>query len=154
MRVPGNHHWTTLLLMAALIIIAVIYIFPSKTTMAGSHTMYKVKNETSGEIDFCKKCHAEEADNITASAVHNRTECICHGYYPNVTNASIDINLKHQLTKDAYCTNCHSKYNESGELGVYGPNGIRVNVTNQSGHYISNESDYLMNHSARYFGLF
>ncbi len=159
MRIPKNRNLTTLLLLGALIILVVIYIFPSRTTMAGSHTMYRTRNisaELKGEAYFCEKCHPEETGNLTALTMgHNRTQCICHGYYRNVTDDDWDINLKHQLTKDAYCTNCHSRYNASGELYVlYGKSSTWVNVENQTGHYISNESELLMNHSKEYFKLF
>ena len=158
MRTPRNHNLTTLLLLGALIVLVVIYIFPSKTTMAGSHTMYRVRNSTEikGEAYFCEKCHPEEVGNLTVLTMgHNRTECICHGYYPNVTNSSRNVNLEHELTKDAYCTNCHAKYNSTGDLMVvYGASGVYVNVTNQSGHYVSNNSEDLMNRTMQYFGLF
>lgn len=152
-----NFKWTLIIFLAFIIIAAISYIFPSKTTFAGSHTMYKVENSsTYGYAELCIECHEDIVKNITYSTAHNSTACICHGYNPNATNLMRNINLTHNLTKNVYCTNCHSNYNETGDLYVYGE-GTLVNVLNQSAHYIRfNKSNATLveevyNRSWRYF---
>ncbi|MFQ5975792.1 MAG: hypothetical protein ACE5J5_05725 [Candidatus Hydrothermarchaeales archaeon] len=49
------------------------------------------------------------------------------------------------MTKNIYCTNCHTEYNSTGDLVVNASNSagarIEVNVQNQSPHYLFNTSD-------------
>jgi hypothetical protein len=116
----------------------------SNALFSNSHNVYK--NETT-PLEFCSKCHSAPAANVSASA-HESVNCICHGYNPNV-NAEYNVNMAHNLTKNIYCTNCHSKYNETtGEIFLApGANGV-----NQSAHYIMNRSDtQLLNNSRGFF---
>lgn len=145
--------------LAVFIVIAISYLLPTKTTFAGSHTIYESKNSSYGPAEFCSKCHPEVVGNLSSSTAHNIavTSCICHGYNPNANDLMRNINLTHNLTKNVYCTNCHTRYNEStGDIIIYG-DGNPVNVTNQSGHYIFFNSSNatlmgeIYNRSWRYF---
>ncbi len=125
--------------------IAIILIAGIANAMfSGSHELYK--NETAAQR-FCSKCHIASAANVSAGA-HGSVNCICHGYNPNAT-VEYNVNMTHALTKKIYCTNCHSKYNETtGEIILApGANGV-----NQSAHYIMNRSDtQLLNNSRGFF---
>lgn len=100
-----------------------------------SHSLYlnRTDNLTQPTMaaEFCMKCHAEKANNVSLS-VHRNAGCICHGYNPNFT-AEYNVNLAHNLTKNIYCTNCHSSYNvTTGNIDIHsGVSGL-----NQSAHYI------------------
>jgi predicted nucleic-acid-binding Zn-ribbon protein len=164
----GRFAWMAVLLASLLAVAFIMAIYPGKTTFAGSHTVYKARNSTSyGDAQFCWKCHADQVVNITSSAsykAHNSTTCICHGYYPNHTAvpgpygifAPKVINLDHNLTMDIYCTNCHTGYNETGGLPIYG-DGNLLNLENQSAHYIyfngsdASSVEETYNRSWRYF---
>lgn len=56
--------------------------------------------------------------------------------------------MTHNLTKKIYCTNCHSKYNEtSGDIMIHsGISGL-----NQSAHYIINKTDSQLYSNSRGF---
>ena len=98
---------------------------------SGTHTIYK--NKTTPE-EFCTKCHPTKVSNVSLS-VHANAGCICHGYAPNLTEL-YNINLAHNLTKNIYCTNCHSNYNiTTGNITIHYDGGD-VNGINQSAHYI------------------
>lgn len=111
---------------------------------SSSHKLYK--NETTPKL-FCSKCHPASVTNVSAG-VHNPINCLCHGYNPNQT-AQYNINVKHNLTKNIYCTNCHTKYNETtGEITIR----TGVSGKNQSAHYILNKTaPQLYNNSRRFF---
>jgi len=141
---------TTVLLLFLALVVAIAFNLPGKASIAGSHTMYKTRNSsTYGDAYFCEKCHPTIVGNVTGSVAHNSTACICHGFYPNYTkmtgpygvSLNYSINVQHNLTKNIYCTNCHTNYNATGEIDV----GRDVDVRNQSAHYInlnsSNMSD-------------
>ncbi len=137
-------------------------ILPGKATFAGTHTVYeKVNSSTHGDALFCTKCHPEAAGNISSSAAHSTTGCICHGYYPNYTNIggyNFSINLKHNVTLNIYCTNCHTGYNLSTGTVIAGDvNGTIIESRNQSAHYIflneSNKTDIYVR-SGKYFEQF
>ncbi len=81
---------------------------------------------------------------MTLVSAHSNAGCICHGYSPNLS-----LNIRHNLTKDIYCTNCHSDYNSEGEIVVY--YSPVVVAMNQSAHYITNNTEILYNHSYKYF---
>ena len=152
------------ILLLLFILIAGIYaILPSQSKISGSHSVYKVRTTPStGDIYFCQKCHADIAGNISANHSYKAhgafSGCICHGYYPNYTaiagpngvNYNYSINLKHNLTKNMYCTNCHTNYNTTGQIDI----GANSNAQNQSGHYInidrSNKSE-IYERAYRYF---
>lgn len=133
----------------ALLVIAVIsftLVSVSYGLFAGGHTVFVNKTSaTYGGAEFCVQCHKNVADTVMVSE-HNDAGCICHGYNPNVS-AQYDVNLKHNLTKDVYCTNCHSNYNETGEIEIYD----NLSGLNQSGHYITGNISVLYNHSREFF---
>jgi hypothetical protein len=151
------------LLIAFLVVAAAYSILPSKSKLVGSHSMTKVRTDlTTGDIAFCAKCHRDIAGNISSSfgfKAHGAfAGCICHGYYPNYTaltgpdglNYNFSINLNHNLTKNVYCTNCHTRYNTTGQIDI----GNNSNAINQSGHYIylnpSNKTE-IYERAVRYF---
>lgn len=110
-----------------------------------SHKIYK--NETTPQL-FCSKCHLASV-NYVNSGVHKPINCLCHGYNPNQT-AEYNVNVKHNLTRNIYCTNCHTKYNETtGDITIR----PGVSGKNQSAHYlIRNKTDpSLYNNSRRFF---
>ena len=111
---------------------------------AGSHTLYKDKLFNAS--DFCNKCHLGNVYNVTAG-VHSPAGCICHGYNPNET-ASYNVNVTHNLTKDIYCTNCHSDYNTTtGDITIYeGISGL-----NQSVHYLNTTRARWYEHAQAFF---
>lgn len=105
----------------------------------GSHSLYLNKtadNQYTAAAEFCVKCHPERVASVGTS-VHGNAGCICHGYNPNLT-ADFNINLAHNLTKNIYCTNCHSSYDVvSGSIDIHsGMSGL-----NQSAHYILKKGD-------------
>ena len=113
--------------------------------LSGSHELFKTESTPQ---EFCSKCHSASAANVSAGA-HSPVNCICHGYNPNSTEPQNNVNQTHNLTKKIYCTNCHSKYNEtSGNIMIYsGISGL-----NQSAHYIINTTDpQLYNNSREFF---
>jgi len=131
--------WSLVILILA---IGIVYaILPGSSKFAGTHSMYRIRNSSIvGDLAFCQKCHGSEAGNIVSTAdyrAHNATTaCICHGFYPNYTSfggENTTINLKHNLTKNIYCTNCHSSYNTTtGNITI----GNSQSGLNQSAHYM------------------
>jgi hypothetical protein len=110
---------------------------------SGSHELFQ--NGTTPQ-QFCSKCHSASVVNVSAGA-HNPANCICHGYNPNST-AQYNVNMAHNLTKNIYCTNCHSKYNEtSGDIMI--DDGI--SGLNQSAHYIMDKDDLQLYNNSREF---
>ncbi len=109
-------------------VLAAIIIIASSLTayalLATSHTTYKTKD------NFCTKCHAGVATNVSAG-IHDPANCICHGY---LTNSTYNINRKHNLTKDIYCTNCHSDSNETGDIPIQV--SPYISGRNQTAHYL------------------
>ncbi|MFQ6137422.1 MAG: hypothetical protein ACE5PM_09630 [Candidatus Hydrothermarchaeales archaeon] len=147
---PEKYDWKKILLIIAFIVLLAILILPREARFAGSHTMYENKSSSQyGRALFCNKCHPEIVANLSTSSAHNitTTGCICHGYNPNVTVGNLyDINLNHSLTKNIYCTNCHTEYNATGDLFVNATDPstgdlVQVNVSGQSPHYLFNVSD-------------
>jgi len=130
-----------------IIIVGIIIILISciaSAMFSGSHELFKT--ETTPQ-QFCSKCHSASAANVSAGA-HNQVNCLCHGYNPN-SSAQYNVNMTHNLTKKIYCTNCHSKYDEtSGNIVIYdGTSGL-----NQSSHYIIDKTDpQLYNNSRGFF---
>ncbi len=105
----------------------------------GSHSLFLNKSadqQPTAAAEFCVKCHEQRVASVNIS-VHRNAGCICHGYNPNMT-AQFNINLAHNLTKDIYCTNCHSGYDvASGAIDIHsGLSGL-----NQSAHYILKKGD-------------
>lgn len=142
---------TALLVFAFLLVAGAYSILPSQSKISGSHSMYRVRtNPTTGDANFCAKCHPDIAGNITSNHTYKAhgafAGCVCHGFYPNYTsimgpdgkNYNYTINLKHNLTKNMYCTNCHTRYNATGDIDI----GNNRSGVNQSGHYVFlNKSD-------------
>jgi hypothetical protein len=133
---------------ALIVILLIMLLYPGKATFAGSHTMYETRNGTTTNYKdayFCSKCHQGPTDDIFQNSAphtaHNSTTCLCHGYYPNNTlvrgpyglYGNISVNLKHNLTYNIYCTNCHTNYNSTGGIKL----GNGMVGTNQSAHYIN-----------------
>ena len=130
------------IIMVVILIILIIGI--ANAMHSGSHELFKT--ETTPQ-EFCSKCHSASAANVSAGA-HKPINCLCHGYNPN-SSEQYNVNMTHNLTKKIYCTNCHSKYNEtSGDIIIYsGISGL-----NQSAHYIINRTDpQLYNNSRGFF---
>jgi hypothetical protein len=92
--------------------------------LAASHTTYKTKD------NFCSKCHEGVATNISAG-VHNPATCICHGY-----NLNTNLNRKHNLTKDIYCTHCHSNSTD-GNISIH----ANISGNNQTAHYLIKDNE-------------
>jgi hypothetical protein len=124
-----------LVLIGILIIISSIVI-SSYALFAGNHNLYI--NKTNAH-DFCIKCHPDKVTIMNlASNPHKNSGCICHGYNPNVTQA-YNINVAHNLTKNIYCTNCHTSYNSTtGNIMIHGQT---LAAPNQSAHYLINNSN-------------
>ncbi len=124
-----------LVLIGILIIISSIVI-SSYALFAGNHNLYI--NKTNAH-DFCIKCHPDKVTIMSlASNAHRNAGCICHGYNPNVTQ-DYNINVAHNLTKNIYCTNCHTSYNTTtGNIMIHGQT---LAAPNQSAHYLINNSN-------------
>lgn len=130
MKFSKNEKRLLVTMLIALAISATILL--TSAFSPGSHGLYLSKPNAT---EFCGKCHAEKVSNIESS-VHGNTGCLCHGYNPSATELN-NLNLAHNLTKNIYCTNCHSSYDmTSGDIVIHpGVSGI-----NQSAHYIINSS--------------
>lgn len=113
---------------------------------SGSHTVYENKTTAA---NFCTKCHSTKVTIVAASA-HADAGCICHGYNPNITDPIKSINVAHNLTKNIYCTNCHSNYTD-GDITIHVDAGKHISGINQSAHYITNNTWILYNHSKQFF---
>lgn len=135
-----------LLLFAIFGVILAASMFTTYAIFSGSHTVYENKTTAA---DFCTKCHPTKVSIVSVSA-HKNAGCICHGYAPNATEL-YNINVAHNLTKNIYCTNCHSDYDVNGNITIHqdGPNTI--SGINQSAHYITNNTLTLINHSKQFF---
>ena len=130
------------LLIIGLLAVGLVAVINSQALFQDSHTLYTNKTSAS---DMCIKCHPEQVLTTMVSA-HGNAGCICHGYNPSA-DPDQNVNLAHNMTKQIYCTNCHSNYDINGEITIYsGVSGL-----NQSGHYITNDTDVLYNHSINLF---
>ena len=129
-------------LIIGLIVIGLVAVISSQAMFQDSHTLYTNKTSVDyGIAEMCVKCHPDQVSSTMVSA-HANAGCICHGYNPSA-DPNQSINLAHNMTKQIYCTNCHSNYDENGEITIYpGVSGL-----NQSGHYITNDTAVLWNHS-------
>lgn len=126
---------TILKTIAAGIVIGLIIITASGL-FAGSHTLYE--NRTTA-LAFCTKCHPDKVATISlATNAHKNAGCACHGYNPNSTEL-YNINAAHNLTKNIYCTDCHTNYNiTTGNITIH--NG-EITANKQSAHYLINISN-------------
>lgn len=122
--------------------------FTTYAIFSGSHTVYENKTTAA---NFCTKCHLTKVSIVSASAnAHKNVGCICHGYNPNLTEA-YNINVAHNLTKNIYCTNCHSNYTDAGNITIHVDAGIDISGINQSAHYITNNTGILYSHAKQFF---
>lgn len=124
-----------LITIAAGIVIGLIMITASGL-FAGSHTLFENKTTASA---FCTKCHPDKVATLSISTnAHKNIGCACHGYNPNVTEL-YNINAAHNLTKNIYCTDCHTNYNlTTGNITIH--NG-EIIANKQSAHYLINSSN-------------
>ncbi|VVB84573.1 Uncharacterised protein [uncultured archaeon] len=109
----------------------------------GSHSLFLNKAADAyptAAAEFCVKCHPDKVNKVDSS-VHRNAGCICHGYNPNLTD-EYNIDLAHNLTKNIYCTNCHSNYSiDTGDIVIHGdPARGNVSGINQSAHYLINSA--------------
>lgn len=117
---------------------------------SGSHTVNKNTTPASA-AEFCQKCHPTKVT-IVGSSVHANAGCICHGYNPNLTDPTQNINTAHNLTKNIYCTNCHSNYNvTTGNITIHVDGSNITSGINQSAHYITNDTAILYSHAKQFF---
>ena len=137
-----------LLLFAIFGIIFAGSMFTTYAIFSGSHTVYKNTTPATA-ADFCIKCHPTKVSTVSVSA-HANAGCICHGYNPNSTEI-YNINVAHNLTKQIYCTNCHSNYDDAGNITIHGDGSNAVSGLNQSAHYITNDTATLYRHSKQFF---
>lgn len=131
-----------LVLTGAVIVASVV---TTTGLFAGSHAVYINKTDTA---EFCIKCHPDKVKVVDFSA-HSNAGCICHGYAPNAT-ALYNINTAHNLTKNIYCTNCHSDYDDTGNITVHRQGSVNVSGINQSAHYITNNTSTLYKHAKKF----
>lgn len=125
-----------LLLFAIFGVILAASMFTTYAIFSGSHTVFENKTTPA---EFCIKCHPTKVSIVSVSA-HANAGCICHGYAPNATEL-YNINVAHNLTKNIYCTNCHTNYSmTTGSIVIHDDGVSEVNVTNQSAHYIIRSS--------------
>lgn len=130
------------LLVIGVLVVGLAAIMNSQAIFQDSHTLYTNKTNAS---DMCIKCHPDEVSTTMVSA-HKSAGCICHGYNPSV-EPDKNINLAHNMTKQIYCTNCHSNYDNDGNITIRS----RVSGLNQSGHYITKNTTILYNNSRDMF---
>jgi hypothetical protein len=87
------------------------------------------------------------ATNVSAG-IHDPANCICHGYLIGDIHC---INRKHNLTKDIYCTNCHSDSNETGDIPIQV--SPYISGRNQTAHYlIKDDKTAIYEHATGYLG--
>ncbi len=127
-----------LLLFALFGVLLVYSVFNTYAVFSGTHTVYENKTTAAA---FCTKCHQDKVTFVNAG-VHRNAGCSCHGYNPN-TSSLYNVNIAHNLTKQIYCTNCHSNYSiATGNITIhFDPNrGGNISGINQSAHYIISKS--------------
>lgn len=135
------------LLLAGIVLSVMLYVFGGAAMFTGGHTLYTNKTSAAnGTAEMCRKCHPVTVLEVINSS-HRNAGCICHGYSPNSTDPTRDINIAHNMTIQIYCTNCHSDYDAAGNITIYsGVSGL-----NQSAHYITNNTVKLYNHSRMFY---
>ena len=133
------------ILFMIIVVAAIISLTPVMSTYSGSHTMEKNRPDPT---DMCAKCHEEIVSDVKTNNTHGLVGCICHGYNPN-TSESENINLIHNLTKDIYCTNCHTEYDAQGAVVIH-QNPV-IDAQTQSSHYITDNSTYLKTTAKSFF---
>ncbi|MFQ6056281.1 MAG: hypothetical protein ACE5J3_09920 [Methanosarcinales archaeon] len=132
-------------IIGLLILLAIAVSFTTTTALfSGSHATYLNKTD---QTEFCQKCHPNKVSTIMVSA-HKNASCLCHGYNPSAT-PEYNINLAHNLTKQIYCTNCHSNYDSEGNITIH--TNPYVSGLNQTAHYLTNNTSILYAHSKQFF---
>jgi hypothetical protein len=128
-------------MIVILVTVILASLLPVHALFSNNHKLFT--NKTIPSL-FCSKCHPASSMNVSAG-VHDPINCFCHGYDPVVEG----VNRKHNLTKKIYCTNCHTKYNETtGDITIK----PGVSGKNQSAHYLRNKTDpQLYNNSRGFF---
>lgn len=139
-----------LLLFAIFGVLLGASVLTTYAVFSGSHTVFK--NTTADTAaDFCVKCHPDKVTIINFPLnAHRNAGCICHGYAPNASQI-YNINAAHNLTKNIYCTNCHSNYDDNGNITIHLNGPTSISGINQSAHYITNNTLTLINHSKQFF---
>lgn len=137
-----------LLLFALFGVLLAASMFTTYAIFSGSHTVYKNTTPATA-ADFCYKCHPTKVSIVNASA-HANAGCICHGYAPNASEL-YNINAAHNLTKNIYCTNCHSNYEDDGNITIHRVGSVNISGINQSAHYITNNASTLYRHAKQFF---
>lgn len=136
-----------LLLLAIFGVILASSMLTTYAVFSGSHTVYENKTTAA---NFCIKCHPTKVSSVSAGA-HANAGCLCHGYNPNLNDA-YNINIAHNLTKQIYCTNCHSNYNTTtGNITIHEDGSNKISGLNQSAHYITNDTAILYEHAKQFF---
>lgn len=138
-----------LLLFAIFGVLLAASMLNTYATFSGSHTVSKNTTPASA-AEFCAKCHPTKVT-IVGASVHANAGCICHGYNPNLTDPTQNINTAHNLTKNIYCTNCHSNYDSAGNITIHQDGINTTSGINQSAHYITNDSAILYSHAKQFF---
>jgi len=135
-----------LILKKKIIIVAInvlLIISIANAMLSGSHDLYKSGVDPQS---FCSKCHSASAANVTLSE-HKLINCTCHGYNPS-SNVKYNVNMKHDLTRNIYCTNCHSRYDETtGNIAIHN----NISGLDQSAHYIIKSTDSQLYNNTRGF---
>ncbi len=137
-----------LLLFAIFGVLLAASMFTTYAIFSGSHTVYKNTTPATA-VDFCKKCHPTKVSTVIGSA-HANAGCICHGYAPNASEL-YNINAAHNLTKNIYCTNCHSNYEDDGNITIHQVGSVNISGINQSAHYITSNTSTLIKHAKQFF---
>lgn len=140
-----------LLLFAIFVILLAFSMFNTYAIFSGSHTVYRNTTPASAP-GFCVKCHPDKVQ-IVGVSVHGNAGCLCHGYNPNITDPTRNINIAHNLTKQIYCTNCHSSYNTAtGNITIHvDGGGTEISGLSQSAHYVTNNTPVLYEHAKQFF---
>lgn len=120
------------------------FFISSYALFSGSHTVYTNRTNAS---QFCIKCHNATVSSVMVSS-HAVAGCLCHGYNPNATS-EYNLNLAHNLTKEIYCTNCHSTYDSTGNITIH--IDPTISGINQSAHYITKNTSILTNNTQNFF---
>ena len=126
------------------ILLISVFLISSYALFSGSHTVYTNKTNAS---QFCIKCHSATVSSVMVSS-HADVGCLCHGYNPSAA-PEYNLNLAHNLTKEIYCTNCHSTYDSNGNITIH----INPSISgiSQSAHYITNNASILENNTQNFF---
>lgn len=140
-----------IILIASIVAVMLVAIIDTQAFFVGDHALQTdTSNDPEGSIKLCSKCHDGIVNTVKVSA-HPNSGCLCHGYNPTIT-PSENVNVAHNMTKQIYCTNCHSNYdNVTGEITL--STSPFISGLNQSGHYITNDTATLYRHAQDFFNM-